>query len=794
MRRQNAVPADQSGLAQPFDWKATRTQSWSSNAQGTAYPIIGTDSPLIRDFGRIPEFTVGIMRQLPAFCVPPNQDLLDYWTRVEDRLNKIRTCRDITGVQRQLALFAPEIDPRLLVRAAAAGLSLADILSASGGDLPPYRFSYLIEKAKQYAGTVQSFGAQLLGAIEKRDAEQLNLLRTVHEQNLLKMASKMRQDEIDIANDQIEAVTRQQAEAQFRRDHYATLITTGLTEWETTQQVTRHMVSAHQVGAALLDTVAGIMYLVPQIGAPTAMKYGGTELGHSATSWSGVLRDAAQGAEAISASAGLEAGFQRRSEDWQYQVDLADHELKRLDRELAIATIRADIAARSLEVHTKTIAQAEELHEFYGSRFTNLGLYNWLSTKLQQAYREAYNAAYAMAKLAEQAFRFERNDDATPALQSDYWDATKAGLLAGDRLLLDLQALERRFIETNYRTLEITQAFSLMQIDPAALITLREKGDCTFTIPELFFDLTYPGQYRRRIKSVRLTIPCVTGPYANVGATLSLTSSGLRSTPTATLIPVPLRRSVTIATSTAQNDAGVFEFSFRDERYMPFEGAGAISTWHLALPASFRQFDYETISDVILHISYTADEDGTLRDRVEQGTKDAEAQILPVLKSSPRARTFSIRQDFSGALHRLIQSPVGTPVTVTIDERYLPFFLRGRSLTVTSAQLVLRTPAGQTVDHRITNSSGVVTEFTPFTIKLDDVEQTGFLSEPHLGSLWAKNVTTGFTAHPLVGDHTFVVTGAGELAPDPLNPSAVGPALAGAKLLDVVLYVEYQME
>jgi len=35
---------------------------------------------------------------------------------VEDRLNKIRNCMDIAGVRRQLELFAPEIDPRMLVR------------------------------------------------------------------------------------------------------------------------------------------------------------------------------------------------------------------------------------------------------------------------------------------------------------------------------------------------------------------------------------------------------------------------------------------------------------------------------------------------------------------------------------------------------------------------------------------------------------------------------------------------------------------------------------------------------
>jgi Tc toxin complex TcA C-terminal TcB-binding domain len=32
-----------------------------------------------------------------------------------------------------------------------------------------------------------------------------------------------------------------------------------------------------------------------------------------------------------------------------------------------------------------------------------------------------------------------------------------------------------------------------------------------------------------------------------------------------------------IATSSAQNDSGMFELNFRDERYLPFEGAGAIS-------------------------------------------------------------------------------------------------------------------------------------------------------------------------------------------------------------------------
>lgn len=39
-----------------------------------------------------------------------------------------------------------------------------------------------------------------------------------------------------------------------------------------------------------------------------------------------------------------------------------------------------------------------------------------------------------------------------------------------------------------------------------------------------------------------------------------------------------------IATSGGQNDSGLFELNFRDERYLPFEGAGAISRWRIELP------------------------------------------------------------------------------------------------------------------------------------------------------------------------------------------------------------------
>jgi Tc toxin complex TcA C-terminal TcB-binding domain len=57
----------------------------------------------------------------------------------------------------------------------------------------------------------------------------------------------------------------------------------------------------------------------------------------------------------------------------------------------------------------------------------------------------------------------------------------------------------------------------------------------------------------------------------------------------------------------------MFELNFRDERYLPFEGCGAISSWGLELP-ELKQFDYNTISDAVVHLKYTSQYDSSLKE------------------------------------------------------------------------------------------------------------------------------------------------------------------------------------
>lgn len=714
----------------------------------------------------VPSFGLGFLRQLtPVFCVPHNDELLGYWDRVEDRLYKIRNCMNLEGVKRQLALFAPPISPRLLVRAKAAGLSLDSVLAALGSDLPPYRFRFLIERAKAYAAMVQGFGAALLSAIEKRDSEQLARLRNVHLRNVLELTTEIREQEIAIAEQTILGLEQRVEAIKYRRDYFAGLLETPVNEAEGIQSATQVAASLARTGAGIVDTVAAVCHLVPEVGSPFAMKYGGKQIAMSSTAWGMALRNIADGLSDVSTGSGIIAGYIRRAEGWEHQRTLAELELDGMDSQIEAVRIRKEIATEQLALHKTTLEQLDEMIELYDEKFANLNMYTYLASTLQRLFRDAFNAALGFARLAESSYRFER-DEETFVIGAGYWDSSRGGLLAGEKLAADLNRLERRFLETDYRQPEINQSFSLAQLDPAALLELKQTGACEFELPEWAFDLYYPGHYKRRIKAVRVTIPCIAGPYTNVGAKLSLLSSFVRKKANLDdeLVAVPRTRTLSVATSTAQGDAGVFDFNFRDERYMPFEGAGAISSWRLELPKTFRPFDYESINDVILNLSYTALDDGLLRQSVEEVLAAGPGSLVDVLSTQSVARLVSLRQEFSSAFQRLLTAPLGTPVDVEITDRHFPMFLQGRELQVASASLVVNVPPDQ--------SAGEV------ALAWNGVAVSGLTADPRFGGLSSGDAAAAL-ASGLKSKHAVALTATGELDPK--------------KLRDVLLYVEYRL-
>ena len=480
-------------------------------------------------------------------------------------------------------------------------------------------------------------------------------------------------------------------------------------------------------------------------------------------------------AESLAGSAGMEATFARREQEWRRQLQQANDELRELARQKQTLELRQHMAERAVTTHAKSLEQNEEIAAFFQGKFTQLGFYVWVSKRLRDTYREAFTSAQALARMAEQAFVFERGDDDNTRLSYDYWDASHGGLLAASALLTDLGHLERRYLETNDRELEITQPISLAQLDPAALASLRLKGECEFSLPEYVFDLSYPGHYRRMVRNVRLTIPCVAGPLTNIAATLTLKGSRIRRRTDRTGDPetVPLGRTNAIATSTANHDSGLFELSFRDERYLPFEGAGALSDWKLELPKAFRAFDYDSITDVIVHVSYTARASDALREQMEL----ANGALANALRQLTFRRLFSLRREFPTEYARLVAAPVGTPIEFTIEPRHFPCFLQGQSFT--PGQVVLLG-----VDLRAGQEAGNL-EF-----ELNGQALGTWTTAAVVGGMRSSDAKSALGM--LMRTHTLKVVNAGQLGPE-ASPACAPATFDPAKLRDLLLYCEFKL-
>jgi hypothetical protein len=384
---------------------------------------------------------------------------------------------------------------------------------------------------------------------------------------------------------------------------------------------------------------------------------------------------------------------------------LAKKELDQISTQIVAAEIRRDIADTELKNHDLQIENAKKTDEFMRSKYTNKDLYTWMIGQVSSVYFRAYKLAFDFAKKAERCYRFELGNDDT-FIDFGYWDSLKKGLQSADRLLHDIKRMETSYLDKNKREYELTRHISLALADPLALIRLRATGVCDFEIPEALYDMDHPGQYFRRLKSVSVSLPCIAGPYTSVSAKLSLVSNKYRKNTSKTAGAADEKSAYeevigndprfvynvgaiqSIAASNSQNDSGMFELNFRDERYLPFEGCGAVGAWRLELPQDVRQFSYETISDVVLHVKYTSREGGsTLRGLAANTLKDKLAEIKQQLAQTGLHVALNMKHDLPNEWHLL---KTNGAVDLTIDKSRLPYFGQTAATAIASVMFVAK--------------------------------------------------------------------------------------------------------
>ena len=129
-----------------------------------------------------------------------------------------------------------------------------------------------------------------------------------------------------------------------------------------------------------------------------------------------------------------------------------------------------------------------------------------------------------------------------------------------------------------------------------------------------------------------------------------------------------------------KSDSGLFETNLRDDRYLPFENAGiADSQWQLTLPADVRQFDFDTITDVILHVRYTAREGG---DELKAAAVKNLRGLIDKAQTVGSVQLFSIRHQFPTEWAKFQSTVISSTaltaeLSLTLRPEYYPFWAQG---------------------------------------------------------------------------------------------------------------------
>jgi hypothetical protein len=610
---------------------------------------------------------------VPAYAAL-NPELVRLYDLIADRQGLIRRSLDAARLRngrpgRDMPYFGGAVAASLREAGCGPGTAECDGEEDWCGRPSPYRFLSQIQKAIELAGRVRELGAMLLSAYEKGDAEYLASIHAEQEREMLALSIAIRQDQWRDADWQVQALQQTKDTNQTHLLYYAGLYQNGLLNNEIQNQDLTMNALAIRTGANVTEAAGEIMNIIPDsfFGAVSsgASPPIGTKLAHLFEAIGRIMQTVA---DIQSTTAGLDltqAGWQRRAAEWMHQMQTLPIEIQQIELQILGAHRRRDQALQELNNQQRQVEHSTEVLDFLRDKFTATELYLWLQQETAALHRQMYELARRAAYEAMRAFRFELPHASRQFLPGETWDSLHAGLLAGERLDFALRRMEKAYLDENRRELELTKHISLRLDFPLAYLRLRTTGYCEISIPEWMFDVDYPGHYLRRTRAVKATVPVVAGPLTGVHCRLTLLSSMTRVSPE---VRPPAQhccqdgrdrseyapcaddpRAVreyaareSIATSTGQNDSGLFELSFRDERYLPFEYHGAVSRWRIELPLENNYFDRDTLTELMLTVSYTAREGGEpLR---EAAMRDARGRL-----PGDGLRLFDIRHDFPDA-------------------------------------------------------------------------------------------------------------------------------------------------
>src|SRR5262249_37691590 len=471
-------------------------------------------------------FQIGFVPSAAALwgCIPPNPTPASLRQHAEVNLRKLRSGRNIAGMIRDLDPYAAPTNTATALPTIGAGgqLNLPGTVS-----IQPtlYRYTVIIERAKQLTQTAIQMEAAMLAALEKADDKAYGLLKARQDLNLSQANTALQNLKVTEANARVDLAKSQRSRVDDQIKYYNDLLTdTASNAYQYEQQALKLLSQAADAQdlASNLGVAAAAAYGVSAIPGAASGAMSGVALGAEvgavagpAGALAGMLIGGALGA-IIGGSSGFAAGlgalassasssaardstnatimstqaaYERRRDEWQFQLTLANDDAAIGKNQVDIANDDVDIAKQEKTMADLQHTNAVDVVEFLTNEFTNAELFYWVSGILEGVYTYFLRQASAMARLAENQVAFERQQAATGFIQGDYWAPSadiqstvssagpdRKGLTGAERLLEDITQLDQFAFLTDTRKLQLVKTLSLGRLAPAEFQRFRETG------------------------------------------------------------------------------------------------------------------------------------------------------------------------------------------------------------------------------------------------------------------------------------------------------------------------------
>jgi hypothetical protein len=514
-------------------------------------------------------------------------------------------------------------------------------LGYSDDYVPPWRFQFLLDRARYFAEHAKNAQREYLNFLSNAEREEFQELTTAQNVEMEKSNIRLETARVDQVKLEVESAKASEELARLQA-HNSEQRLTNYEEFDKRADELADQV----LGGAVVSGI-GAVFSGAASGAIAGAAAGG--IGAIAGGIIGGIGGLfGGGGQVIQQRAQLETADEQRELE-KKNLGLAIGEA---DQSATVALRQLAVAQAALVVAGMQRATAVLRHEFalqnlafLRNRTLNAELWYRLSAAIRSVADTYLRYGIEMAFLAEQAYEFEA-DKRINVIRFDYDSSDLGELLAGDFLLRDLDTLEQDLIVgQRIRQQQVRFVFLLSRDVPAALQELRDTGSMTFSVRLEQLERRFPGLFNLRISAVDV-LPVALMDASRFSLELTHLGSGqvrlhaeeadseellgtdwltgleaewsirLRTTPPETAVFSGLSR---------QDQAGSIASFFAANQLGAFEGVPASSAWRVDMSMKENRIVPDSLVDLIITFTISGYYDPTLRDAIDHAPRRPQA-------------------------------------------------------------------------------------------------------------------------------------------------------------------------